>query len=463
MMPSIQYATTEDGVSIAYWKLGEGSPLIADVGPFSHVQREWDIPERRAWLERQAENHTLIRFDHRGSGLSDRNVNKLSVDAFSRDIAAVIDHAAIERAALFGAGPGARMAAAFAAKNPERVPQLILYPTSSLDGRLAPGLAALASLRDVNWEFYTDALVLWTQGWSAGEASAKIGEMLRAALSPEMAKAIAEVQRTDLRPLLGELTMPTLLVFRTRMRDYDSDMPRKLGSQIPNARSAFIDGTTYAWYIPDSEQIVSTIDQFIAEHEAQPEPEAETPSDSVSVQELVSDTQIVLFTDIAGSSALASRYGDDKAHEVRRAHDRIVREALSERRGKEVKHTGDGIMAAFGMASAALDCSITIQRGVAAYNEEHTEIPLGVYIGLNAGEPIAENEDLFGTSVDLAARICDTAEAGQILASDVVRQLVAGKHYLFTDHGHSDIRGMEEPIRLWEVRWLEPEGETFAE
>ncbi len=457
MMPSIRYALTEDGISIAYWTLGEGSPLIVDVGQWSHVQQEWDIPERRVWLERQAENHTLIRFDHRGSGLSDRDVENLSVDAFSRDIAAVMDHAGFETAALFGTGPGARMAVAFAAKQTERVPQLILYPTSVLDGSSPPGLAALTSLREVSWEFFTDALVLWTQGWTAGEASAKIGQMLRAALTPEMAEAISEVQRIDLRPLLGELTMPTLLIFRPGMRDYDSDLPRKLGSQIPNAISAFLDGTMYAWYIPDSEQIVSTIDEFVAEHEPQPEPEPEAQPGAAGAQELVSDTQIVLFTDIAGSSALSSRYGDEKAHEVRRAHDRIVREALATYRGKEVKHTGDGIMAAFAMASHSLDCSITIQRGIAAYNEEHSELPFAIYIGLNAGEPIAENEDLFGTSVDLAARICDFADPDQILASDVVRQLVAGKHYLFADHGTSELRGMEDPIRLWEVRWQEAE------
>ncbi len=78
-MPSIQYATSEDGVSIAYWTLGQGSPLMADLGQWSHIQREWDIPERRAWLERQAENHTLIRFDHRGTGLSDRHVDDFSL------------------------------------------------------------------------------------------------------------------------------------------------------------------------------------------------------------------------------------------------------------------------------------------------------------------------------------------------------------------------------------------------
>jgi len=216
-----------------------------------------------------------------------------------------------------------------------------------------------------------------------------------------------------------------------------------------------MEGTTYAWYMPDSELLVSTIDEFIAEHSPEPEPEAQPGA--VSAHELVSDTQIVLFTAIQGSSALASRYGDQHAHEVRRAHDRIVRAELSTYRGKEVKQTGEGIMAAFGMASHGLDCSIMIQRGIATYNEEHGDYPLSVYIGLNAGEPIAENQDLFGTSVDLAARICDFADPDQILASDVVRQLVAGKHYLFADHGTSELRGMEDPIKLWEVRWREPE------
>jgi len=279
--------------------------------------------------------------------------------------------------------------------------------------------------------------------------------MFRNAVTPEMAKAIGDAQELDMQPRFKELTMPTLLIFRPGGRSYDPDMPRKFGSQMPNARSAFLEGESYAWYLPDSEKLVSTIDEFIAEHSPEPEPEA--PPDAVGAQELVSDTQIVLFTDIQGSSALASRYGDEHAHEVRRTHDRIVRQALEEQRGKEIKHTGDGIMAAFGMASHGLDCAIAIQRGVEAYSIEHPDYPLSIYIGLNAGEPIAENEDLFGTSVDLAARICDSADAGQILASDVIRQLVAGKHYLFADHGHSDIRGMEEPIRLWEVRWQEPE------
>ncbi len=87
--------------------------------------------------------------------------------------------------------------------------------------------------------------------------------------------------------------------------------------------------------------------------------------------------------------------------------------------------------------------------------EEHTDTPLAVYIGLNAGEPIAEEDDLFGTSVDLAKRICDQAEPGEILVSDVVRQLAAGKEFLFSDRGAAELRGFEDPVRLYQVRWQE--------
>ena len=452
MEPSIRYARTEDGVSIAYWALGDGYPLIADVGDWSHVQREWDIPERRAYSERAARNHTFIRFDHRGSGLSDRTVTDLSIDAYARDLDAVLDHMGLSEAAIFATGGGQRSAIDYAAKHPQRISHLILWQAMGLDGTIPPALKVLLDMRDADWEFYTDAFVLWVQGWTAGEASARMGEYLRASISPEVAKAIDAAQRSvNVMPLLEQLSMPTLLVYRPDARGFSEDMLRQIASRIPQARSVFLEGTTLAWYIPDSERLMSTIEEFIAEYPSS----SQAKQKAGNVQELVSDTHVVLFTDIAGSSALAQRVGDAQAQEVRRAHDAIVREALQAHRGKEVKHTGDGIMAAFGMASAALNCAITIQRSIAVHNEDHGHMPLGVYIGLNAGEPIAENDDLFGTSVDLAARICDHADAGQILASDVVRQLVAGKHYLWNDRGTSELRGLEDPIKLWEVSWAE--------
>ena len=161
----------------------------------------------------------------------------------------------------------------------------------------------------------------------------------------------------------------------------------------------------------------------------------------------------ILFTDMEGSTALRQRLGDARAQELVHTHDAIVREALMAHGGSEIKHTGDGIMASLSSASRGLECAVAIQRAVAAHVEEHPEAPLAVYIGLNAGEPIAEEQDLFGTAVDLAKRICDHAEPGEILASDVVRQLVAGKGFLFSDRGGVVLRGFEDPVRMYEVRW----------
>ena len=132
-----------------------------------------------------------------------------------------------------------------------------------------------------------------------------------------------------------------------------------------------------------------------------------------------------------------------------RAHNTIVREALAAQGGTEIKHTGDGIMASFAtragrssapsLFSAAWRCA--------------TMPNLAVHIGLNAGEPVAEESDLFGTAVQLARRVCDEASGGEILVSDVVRQLAAGKDFLFATRGVARLKGFDEPVRLFEVRW----------
>jgi class 3 adenylate cyclase len=175
----------------------------------------------------------------------------------------------------------------------------------------------------------------------------------------------------------------------------------------------------------------------------------------------------ILFTDVEGSTALTQRVGDAKAREVLRAHEGIVREALQSHGGSEIKAMGDGFMASFASATGALECAIAMQRAFADWNagvgaglvppeDAASSAPtIRVRIGLNAGEPIAEEKDLFGTAVNMAARIAAEAEGGEILASDVVRQLVAGKGFLFADRGEVELKGFEEPVRLYEVRWRE--------
>ena len=223
---------------------------------------------------------------------------------------------------------------------------------------------------------------------------------------------------------------------------------REIASLIPDARFVPLEGQVHLPYWGDTEPLLRAIQDFLGQ---------EYP---LSASKPPSGFATILFTDMESSTALADRLGDAVAQEVRRAHNDIVRSALAANGGNEIKHTGDGIMASFATASSALECAIAIQRGVAEHKQEHPDSPLGVYIGLNAGEPIAEEDpdgrvDLFGTSVNLAARICDHAQAGQIVAADVVRQLAAGKQFLFADLGETELRGFEDPVKLWELRWQE--------
>ena len=168
----------------------------------------------------------------------------------------------------------------------------------------------------------------------------------------------------------------------------------------------------------------------------------------------------VLFTDIAGSTAMTQALGDAGAQKVVRVHNRIVREALSVHSGKEVKHTGDGIMASFNKTSDGIDASIQIQRETALHNQVQPDLPLHLKIGLNAGEPIAEDNDLFGTTVQLSARIVDKAAADEIFVSEIVRGICAGKNYNFSKRGGYEMKGFGDDITLFEVIWNDADEET---
>ena len=165
-----------------------------------------------------------------------------------------------------------------------------------------------------------------------------------------------------------------------------------------------------------------------------------------------SRARIILFTDLEGSTALVQRLGDKGGMELLRIHDAIVRDALVRHAGREVKHTGDGIMASFRSVKAALHSAVDIQRGFGAHNASR-EPPLNVRIGISAGEPLAEGGDLFGATVQLAARLCDYADPGMIVVSGVVRDLAIGKGFVFGPSGEASLKGFPDPVTLCEVAW----------
>jgi adenylate cyclase len=170
----------------------------------------------------------------------------------------------------------------------------------------------------------------------------------------------------------------------------------------------------------------------------------------------------VLFTDIAGSTAMTQALGDAGAQEVVRAHNRIVRAALTSCNGREVKHTGDGIMASFNRVTDSVDAAIQMQRETMQHNTQNPDLPLHLKIGINAGEPIVEDNDLFGTVVQLSARIVDKAQADQIFVSEIVRGICTGKSYQFQSKGGYEMKGFEGPMTLYEVMWGN-EGQQAAE
>jgi adenylate cyclase len=165
-----------------------------------------------------------------------------------------------------------------------------------------------------------------------------------------------------------------------------------------------------------------------------------------------SGLRTVLFTDVVENTALLRRIGDEGWRVVMREHEEIVRAALKEHGGTEISTSGDGFFASFGSSVRALQCAIEMQRAFARRNETAEHV-VEVRIGLNAGEPIADGKEVLGTAVTMAARVMSQAGAGEVLVSDVVRQLVAGKGFLFADRGDFVAKGFEEPVRVYEVAW----------
>jgi class 3 adenylate cyclase len=160
----------------------------------------------------------------------------------------------------------------------------------------------------------------------------------------------------------------------------------------------------------------------------------------------------VLFTDIVESTSLTQKLGDEVVMELLRVHDTVVRDALKALNGREVKHTGDGIMASFVSAAAAVRCAAQIQRELALRTREGNH-PLKVRIGAAAGEPVERGDDIFGSTVQLAARLCSHAEPKQIVVSSVVADLCIGKGLTFRPLGEVSLKGFDQPVHAHFVEW----------
>jgi class 3 adenylate cyclase len=446
MEPRIQYAQTADGVSIAFWTLGEGTPVVHMPNlPWSHVQLAWQRPEMRKWSERLAEKRKLIRYDSRGSGLSGREVANYSLEAHMLDLEAVVQRLGLDRFVLVGFTNAAPLAIMYAARHPERVSRLVLWCANDFRQSRA---RAFRALREEDWELYIESLAHAAAGWSVGEDVRRLAAFMRECATREtVVSAMAALMKANVTPFLSQVSAPTLVLHRRQAVAVDVAAARVYASGIPDARLVLLEGDSVFPWVGDMEAVLTAIDGFLSEGEEA----AAAPAEAAAP----GGFRTVLFTDIVGHTAIMRRLGDQKGREVLREHERITREALKSHGGTEVKTMGDGFLASFSSVTRAVECAIALQQAFARHNETAAE-PVHIRVGLNAGEPIEEEGDIFGETVILAARVAAQAEGGEILASLAVRELCAGKGFLFADRGETVLRGFEDPVRLFELRWGEP-------
>ncbi len=466
MEREVRYCTTEDGVRIAYRVEGEGPPLLicpAFVGSFS---LEHLVPAVRDFFEQLGRGRQLVRYDVRGTGLSQRDATDFSGPTLVLDIDAVVRAAGLKRFVLWGSLLSGPRAIAYAAQHPEQVTHLILAGTFARPHEAFPYEAAkgLAELCRTNWKLAAQTI---TDLGVRQRVADPVKRQLYAELTLQVARhteqsaegrvaasfILEAYESWDVGQLLAQVRAKTLVFHQLDNVLFPVSVGRQLAAGIPGAVFVPLEGEFgFVGLLPEETQpVVAAVNRFLGERKRPKVAAAPAPP-----------VRTVLFTDIVGHTKMMSRLGDERGRDVLREHERITRETLKAHDGTEVKTMGDGFMASFASVTKGVECAIALQRAFHEANENR-ESPLAraagegpgvrVRIGLNAGEPIQEEGDLFGATVILAARIAASADGAEILASDVVRQLCAGKGFLFADRGEHVLRGFEDPVRIFEVSW----------
>jgi class 3 adenylate cyclase len=294
-------------------------------------------------------------------------------------------------------------------------------------------------MRRQDWALYTETLARVLFGdMFPPEVLAGMSSYLRSCVDQRtLITAYETIERYDVTQELQRVDVQTLVVFNQHNKFLAPSSSQRLASTIPQAEFRVLDDITYL-SLPD------LVAEWLGEEPAKALPGNKLPDNRA--------VQTILFTDLVGHTEMMRRLGDERGREVLREHERITRDLLKQHGGAEVKTMGDGFMASFGSVTRAMDCAIALQRAFAAHEGE----PLAVRVGLNAGEPIEEDGDLFGSTVIMASRIAAKAGAGEILIPEPLRHLLTGKSYVYADRGETILKGFEDAVRIYEVHWREP-------
>jgi class 3 adenylate cyclase len=437
--PKTQYTKSGD-LHIAYQVTGAGPiDLVFVPGFVSHLEHQWEHPWSAHFFERLGSFSRLIRFDKRGTGLSDRLGGIDTLEQRMDDVRAVMDAVGVERAALFGVSEGGPMSLLFAATYPERTSALVLYGSYACRS-WAPDNPG--GHTEEEWRAIIAAIEKgWGEGGDmnlrspsvAGDESYRqwAATYQRLAASPGAAIAIIEMNKQiDVRPILSAVRVPTLVVHRTGDRTIRVAQGRYLAEHIPGARLVELPGDDHIPWVADMDAILDEVEEFLTGARRA------TESDRVLAT--------VLFTDVVGSTEKAAALGDKRWHELLDSYYSLARRELTRFRGREVDTAGDGFFAAFDGPARAIRCAEAISKGVR---------PLGIEIraGLHTGECEVIGEKVGGIAVHIGARVASLARAGEVLVSNTVKDLVAGSGISFEDRGTQTLKGVPGDWRLFAV------------
>ena len=445
-VPRMQFTTAGD-VNIAYQVVGEGPfDVVLVMGFAQHLELGWEEPRRRTMFERLAAFSRLIRFDKRGTGLSDPVPGVATLEERMDDIRAVLDAVGSERAALVGIGDGAPVPVLFAATYPERVFALALYSFVASYVR-RPGypwgpseqeIDAWADFTEKTWgtrEFFD--LVHQTLAPSATpDEFYEFSRSIRLSASPAQAAAMQRLHKElDLRAVLPSIRVPTLLMYGEGDNEF-VEQGQYVRRQIPDSRLVLAP-------VPDRIPPFAALETFLDEVETflVRAWEARTWEQEDDVDRTLAT---VLFTDLVGSTARAAELGDRAWRELLERHHATTRRELARFRGMEHDTAGDGFFASFDGPARAIRCACAIRQSL-------KELDLDVRAGLHTGECELLDGKVAGIAVSIGARVAAQAAPGEVLVSQTVKDLVAGSGLAFEERGAAELKGVPGEWKLYAV------------
>jgi class 3 adenylate cyclase/pimeloyl-ACP methyl ester carboxylesterase len=440
MRPETKYAKSGQ-VRIAYQITGNGPiDMVWAPGTASHLDLDWEWPARARIIDRFSSFCRLIRFDKRGTGLSDRPTTAATLEERMDDIRAVMDAAGSEKAALFGLSEGGSMACVFAATYPARTLALLLWGVQARWTKTAdyPWGLTREELKTMVDELSENGVTLsYIVGPGAGAGKDADPAFLewflrygRAAAGPS-AMAALETMNADIdtRDVLPMIRVPTLVMNRTGDPVAHVEAARDLASRIPGAKFLEWPGATHGMY-DVLDQVASASEEFVTGTRSQ------GSSDRVLAT--------ILFVDVVDSTRKVTGLGDATWRDLLARVNEISQRTVASFRGREVKNTGDGFLAVFDGPTRAIQCAKSVRDALG-------QLGLQTRAGLHTGECELIQNDVGGIAIHLAARISAAAGPGEILVSSTVRDLVAGSGLAFEDRGLATLKGFADSRRLFAV------------